>query len=47
MKTVFAGSCALRLAEPAQARLAILIAASIEHMAKREKALLNAIDPHC
>jgi hypothetical protein len=39
MKMVFAGSCALRLAT--------LIAASIEHMAKREKALLNAIDPHC
>jgi hypothetical protein len=47
MKMVFAGSCAPRLAQPVQARLATLIAANIEHMAKREKALLNAIDPHC
>jgi hypothetical protein len=47
MKMVFAGSCALRLAQPVQARLSTLIAASIEHMARREKALLDAIDPHC
>jgi hypothetical protein len=47
MKIVFAGSCALRLAESAHARLATLIAANIEHTAKRGKALLNAIDPHC
>jgi hypothetical protein len=39
MTMVFAGSCALRLAT--------LIAANIEPMAKRGKALLNAIDPHC
>jgi hypothetical protein len=48
MTMAFAGSCAVRLAEPVQPRLSLatLIVASIERMAEG-KALLNAIDPHC
>jgi uncharacterized membrane-anchored protein len=48
MKMAFAGSFAVRLAEPVQARLSLatLIAANIERTAGT-KALLSAIDPHC